>query len=687
MVAESQLSLADKRQIVYSSLLKFSPEATSLRERALDRLVLGGLVGSTESDGFQLHHVLANIQVTRSGPQLREDIIRASLERLIVADKVSRIEKKKRRFYFLIEKGTKETNEAVSSADKLFSEALSEVLDNTAHYFTYAVGFSIARKVILTIFARFGRDLAKAVTSGGYEASFDRAQVVRAIHQAIDKGSLTDEAIGSLSTRLLEFLKSRNASAEKLKFHLTQGYYFAELLAADTMAFNPLAEQSFKGAMFYLDANVLFIAIADVTTGSTAFAEATQLAKKIGITMAVTRATLNEVRNAAILHVKDIKAFDGKLPDKVTERTDDQFLRGFLSRRVKEPSLTPDQYLEPFLIADSLLRERWGIQLDDRTEDEIIAGRSELEIASFINAESERSKRWKKSPNILRHDVCHLLLVQDARKTNPKTWFLTRDSILHRASVCLAGREQCTCFSLLGFLQSISPFLTTDGAGERSVEDLFSEILSLLVIPEGALFQASELALIAEMHEDVLATPADQLVLALDYVKSTELHGEPYLKKDFPKVALGLKKFLSSTKDQQLMALRKQHAQMEAELRESTKKELKARDLAEQREATRCSRLPWARTPGLGCWQPTPRSGSARRGSSRIVPTRQRCIAGRLPRSPAFPGTGQTPPLEVFQDVGLHKRMWRSRVECQIFDVARATVAAFFFDPPSDPAA
>jgi hypothetical protein len=61
-----------------------------------------------------------------------------------------------------------------------------------------------------------------------------------------------------------------------------------------------------------------------------------------------------------------------------------------------------------------------------------------------------------------------------------------------------------------------------------------------------------------------MATPAEQLLLALDYVKSKTLEGRPYRSTDIPKVSLELRKFLSSSKDEQYRTLEAERARLAA---------------------------------------------------------------------------------------------------------------------------
>jgi hypothetical protein len=160
--------------------------------------------------------------------------------------------------------------------------------------------------------------------------------------------------------------------------------------------------------------------------------------------------------------------------------------------------------------------------------------------------------------------TCHYALVIDERNQNPKVWFLTKDKTLTLAATKLGLGEQAFCFSLPGFLQSVSPFLTTT-AEEHSFVDMFSTMFSEQVFPPGPIFEASELALMAEYHEDVMATPTDQLVRAFDYIKTKTLRGKPYKPSDNPQVSLELRKFLASSRDAQIRALEAERIRLENE--------------------------------------------------------------------------------------------------------------------------
>ncbi len=569
----AHLSIADQRQIVYSSLLKFSPETASLRDRALDRVVLGALLGSTIEKTLQQGEVQRNLHFLKNGPSIRDAVVHETLDRLIRDGKVEKSEHKKRRVFWLTKKGSDEVSHTVAMAGSLFDDAFKEILQNTGQYFSAEQGAMFCRSIILECFARIGRDLAKSVIdSSSNEIHFTQSRIYDVVLAALAKSSLAQDAKDSLCSRIYAFFCSRSSAATRLKFHLTQGFYFTELLGFDSGGFNPLSEHSFQGSVFYLDTNVLLHAIFEHGGDHNAFGEVVRLANKVGITLVATRATLDEIRNTAIEHIGQIRQFYGRLPERLTDKTKDSFFLSYQWHVEQNPNFTLDDFLNRFLSLDTLLRDQCKIEIDERNVDEILGTQTHAGVEQAINAESDAAHYDRKSPAILRHDVCHFALIEAARAKNRKTWFLTQDRILIKAAKRLEDKEWPVCFPLVGFLHSISPFLTTT-AEEQPFSELLGEILDLQITKDGVLYEASELALIAEMHSDVLATPDDQLVMALDYVKTKELDGQPYSITDYGRVSLGLKKFLGCKKDEQLRAFGQERTRLELAQQEALRKQ------------------------------------------------------------------------------------------------------------------
>lgn len=580
------ISIEEKRQSLYAALLRFTPEAGSLRDRAVDRIVLTALVGSTEALPFKFGNIQQNTRYRHDAPGLRDSVIKEALERLIGCKKVAQKELKKKNVYFLTDNGVADTEDSASSAAQLFDSVLDRMLADTTIMVDRETGAGVCRRFISECFARFGYHLAQAIARGTCgEETLSAVDVAQAFREGTQGVKLSRDASDSLFVRCKGFIHSIEPADQDLKFRLTQGYYIAQLLEMTNGQFDLITEEAFKGAVFFLDTNVIFGRILSNEL-SGPLSEVLNVAQRLGMELRVTRATINEARNVARSRADALRVVLLKAPRELAERANDEFLQTFLRLQRETPSLTPEDLLMRFDDIEETLRSL-GIRIEERDLAQIVGVRDISEECGIINDAAIAVRRWGKSLGVQRHDAAHYLLVYDERmKGAQKTWFLTRDRTLPFAASQLKSGELPFCYPLLSFLQSISPFVVTP-AEEHSLANLFSSVLNDEVhfFPDQSIFDLRELKLICELHEDILSTSPEQLVLAFDYVKKTVLDGKPYEEADHKKVALGLKKYLSSSaEEKQRGLLREIERQKAITAGERLSKEALEREIASQKE-------------------------------------------------------------------------------------------------------
>ena len=361
----------EKRQILYAALLRYSPEVGPLRERVLDRIVLVALLESSHSNPMRLRQIQRLTRADPRSPGLRRDVIEETLSRLMSRTKVEHVRHNTGSAYCLTNAGRDDTDEAAASAYQLFQPVLARMLRDTATVCDEHDAVVVCRSFVSECFARFGQQIAKAVTG-----EFTKDQLVGtvdvngAFQAAIRKVSLSDDAIESLKARCIRFLRSTEPDDEELKFRLTQGYYVAQLLGLDPYKFNPLAEDAFREAVFYVDTNVL---IGKLLSGNIArlFDELARICRALGVELRVSRATINEARSVAVACLEGLENALAKMPSELLNRTQDDFLDAFLEEREIRPGLTAEEFLRRFDEIPSLL-EQLEITLYDHTAEEII---------------------------------------------------------------------------------------------------------------------------------------------------------------------------------------------------------------------------------------------------------------------------------------------------------------------------
>lgn len=560
------LTVEERRQIFYAALLRYSPETSVLRELALDRVVLCGLLASSPQLPFRIGEIQRNLSRGLDAPEIRVEIIQETLQRLITQGKVDQTLHLKRHAYYLTPDAEKDLGITIKEAEKLFNLVLHRLLKGTDHLFPFDEGATVCRTFICECFARFGKQIAKTVTGRlSTNALINSADAEAAFIAASDKGNLDNNSRDLLSAKCLAFLKSTEPDDEKLKFHLTQGYYVAQLLGLEDGYFDPLARQAFNGAIFYIDTNVLIPRLVARHEQSVLFDEMVKVCKKLGIELRVTKATINEAKQAAANRIQGIKKIINKAPEQILQLiTNDKFLSAFLEAREHDPSITPEEFLLPFDKIESILRDEIGFNIEDVTEVEIIKGRDFSNALDAIKKSSETVVGWPKPQHVLAHDVCHYALVSDVRENNSKTWFLTSDRSLVQAGLELADyHQQPFCYTLAGFLQSISPFVTS--TEEKSFVDIFSAFLAEQMIQVEKVFDFRDLVVLVELHEDVQTTPTDQLVEAYEYIRREAFNKYPNNRNDKAVLALELRKFLTSSADEQRKTLQQETERLKRE--------------------------------------------------------------------------------------------------------------------------
>lgn len=578
--SSSVLSIEDQRQIIYATLLAFSPEAMELRQQALEGVVLNGLLGSTEDAPYKLDKIQKNLKKRPHATELREHLIRDTLAKLSKEGKVKRFDQKSSKAYCLTQKGEDQIKVVLGQAVDIFDSVLRHMLEHTQALVPFETAAAVCRAFIMECFGKFGREIARSVMGRLDKQALARTSEVNlAFDAAVQGRKLSEDVQQSLYQRCVQFIRSSEPQDEKLKFQLTQAFFLAELLCIEGIDFDPLHTQAFKGAVFYLDTNVVILGLLTEHHETSSFGEMLRRASGLGIELRITRATINEARRVIANRQEDLEKYLAKVPVEVTHLTHDSFLAAYHHLGAVDPNLTPAKFFERFVRLTDILQQDWGVIIHDVTEDQIL-GKTTLDKESIIIQEETMNSRrgLVKSEQVLRHDLALLALIRKERRTNRKTWLLTVDRSLIRAASQLAppaalvmgagaglsreaqantfkvgmGDELPFCFSLAGFLQCISPF--TAYTERRSIVDIFSTLVAEHLSLSEKLFDMREMNLMMEWHEDVMTTPAEQLIPLLDYVK-TLIDGRQYTKEDMPKVALGLRKMLSKSAEERNEAL------------------------------------------------------------------------------------------------------------------------------------
>jgi hypothetical protein len=257
---------------------------------------------------------------------------------------------------------------------------------------------------------------------------------------------------------------------------------------------------------------------------------------------------IDEVNRVLINKTPTLDGIVEKMPEEMYKNSRDQILNGFIAFLSSHPGSTARDFIDSLGdIRDGF--EKRGIKYVGLDISRDFETKPLNDIAKIVSESAVN-----KSEKVVFHDAAHLLLVKNNRSSKVKSWFLTKDSTLSDASKRLSGKRPLI-FSLSSFLQCISPFV--QGNQSETLYMLFERVLEddVSVRGVGGLFELSELKIINEYHQDIIATEPDNLTLAFEYVKSSLLNGGEITAHNQHKVSLEIKKFLQSGSDEQKRAL------------------------------------------------------------------------------------------------------------------------------------
>ena len=152
-----------RRKSIYASLIRFSPETTSLRERVLDRLVLTALSHTSESKPVKFGGI--QTELGSNGPALRENILHETLDRLAKTSRIETGEDRGKKTYRISGKGRTEVAGVLDNADQLFKPVFSRMLKDIDSLMPFDKACDICQEVFARCFSEYGREIAKIVTN------------------------------------------------------------------------------------------------------------------------------------------------------------------------------------------------------------------------------------------------------------------------------------------------------------------------------------------------------------------------------------------------------------------------------------------------------------------------------------------------------------------------------------------
>jgi hypothetical protein len=200
-------AVAQKRFLLYASLMRYGAETVPLRERAVDQLVLSALLGSSVDNAFKNGRIQETLSKGMNGIKLRPELIKESLGRLEFQGKVNHITERSKDVFFLLEPEVKRLGDVIKSSEDTLRPVLSRLLENTETLVSPEIAQMICKKFLALSFAKFGASIAQGVV-GQPAQDLSRSELIEAYAEATRTVNLSVDASETLRARCISFFKS-----------------------------------------------------------------------------------------------------------------------------------------------------------------------------------------------------------------------------------------------------------------------------------------------------------------------------------------------------------------------------------------------------------------------------------------------------------------------------------------------
>jgi hypothetical protein len=558
------LSLEEKRILLEHVRVKFGFEANIPRELSIDKIVEKGMATSTAEVPFSLDCITEQL-AGRKLPLRRTEVQRA-IDRLCQSNRVERVVKDRRAFYCLAPSSARDINREIAEANARINRVVNRL------YAGVPVDPGKLRKFFLKFlsdaFARFSREWVDvAIGKARMAEVFVQDETKNLLENAAKYSALEKKARNTTYDRTLKFFGHDDPDYNMLKYIIGQSCFIARLLALD-IPFDQLSTELFSDGTLFLDTNVVIVALLPGASRFNAFREALGICKRLGINLVVLEPTLRETLSVVAYEQTEVAPLYEQVPPKLVEKTKGQFYQTYCTQKAADPSFTVADVFKPFADLRGSLAGKYNIDVwDDRAFDSLAHDERLPKLKRILAGKSLEVRRRKKAEAALQHDAIICLYIDQTRADSEvKRRFLTLDRSLPSATSEMFAAESSMAITLDGFLQTLSPFVSTDR--DLDFASVFAQLIEAQILPQDQIYDIRDYLIFHDMGMNCQTMPASEVDEALGLLKTKVLRGDHYTRENFERASYEFKRFFTQryAKKEELLAHK------EAEIRELKQK-------------------------------------------------------------------------------------------------------------------
>lgn len=550
------MTIGDKQGLLLSTRMRFGLECAVPREKALDKIVEKAIFLQT-SPILTPSKLIKFLQGNKI--YLRENIVRDTLKRLERDGKISVLDGR------IIISETDKTE--IESEILQFQKSLSRITErlfndlilnekDKENYKNFFIDF------LSNVFNAFGNQWCKLVLGSIEKKDFVDFPYIESLFRKLFKDhNFQEDECSLIKKKCIDFFIENEPDFVSFKFLAAQAFYTVKLLEIES-PIDYLSKETFQGSKYYLDTNIILSAFLPSARHHKSFEELFNLCKKINMELCVTEITKQE-----ILAVVYFKAEESRnyiyVPESLREKVkSDEFYKTYISLRTSNSHEDALGILfKPFIDIKESLEEKYKIFVEDDmlfvTDIPDIA-----ELKKILNKYSLEIRNRNKNDKPLEHDARVSIFLKSKREENPKTWFLSLDSSLPPAFNEINNNSPL-CFTLDSFLQSISPFVTTNKE-LNTISEVFSDVMASQLLFHNGLFDIKDFKVFHDLNIDCQKMPNEVIDEYLTHIKKDVLKGEVYSEEHLKEIAYDTKRFFAEPSEKYLELFREKDREIEA---------------------------------------------------------------------------------------------------------------------------
>lgn len=558
--------IAQKRAVLFSARMQFSPETQPVKDTAIDRYVEQVLLLGDSGSGMSLRQIeeQAAIQITSGALRLNFSDIDAAIKRL---ERTGRIKKHtlRNQVKFML------VSDVYDQLWNIHNEAQSRITAIVKRLFRDAeTGPNIYEKPFLEflcmVFSQLGDAYVQQIRG---EITADNLLSYPTITNAVETVASRYSGIDSNLFRnaMFSFFRESEPDYDQIKWNFAQHHYVIKVLGLDPSGYL-LSKEVFGDAELYLDTNIVIHALADNAQHHTSFDNLSKACEELGIKLKVTQITLNELQRVVDYQRMVIPQVAEQIPAETAEKVRGVFFEMYRAKAVSGDTVDIDDLFKVFDEPMQTLSELYDVSLVDDLwfiEEEYVAD-TKIFIDS-IQQEYSAKRHHSKSYGSALHDALMLRWIGEERHQNKHwTWLVTLDTSLPRflpgADASIARPMAITLDALLQWLSPLGLVSQEDEVFSM----IFGEAISYQLLST-SFFDIKDFHVFAMMDWSCKQLPAQDVEDCVRYLRANASELNPANPIDREKLARELSKYFADPSREyhrEVQRLEKEAAEMHA---------------------------------------------------------------------------------------------------------------------------